>query len=371
MASAVVGVFALSLPAGAQVVSEPLGPVIVVSHRGASAYAPEHTFAAYDLAIAQDTDMLECDLQLTADDVLVCVHDGTVDRTSDGTGAIKDMTLAELRELDWGSWFGPDFVGAAIVPFEEQLRCYRAINPKMRFHVETKEPEAYAGRMEPAVVALLDRLEILDELNDDAQLDPIIIQSFSMESLLTMVELEPRLATAYLFATPPPSYPGVALGQLPDGIDVVAPSKAYLAANVGYVAAAHAQGHEVHTYTVDDTTEMQGLLALGVDGIFTNRTDVGRAEIDKTGRGTTPEQRANPDAFAPGCPGIAGTVVASSSAEPSSVTPTTTTAGSAPSTSGPSDAVASGRLPATGMTIPVALALALMAVALAGRRLRA
>ena len=205
----VIGAVAVaSLPIGpgatAQVVSEPLGPVLVIAHRGASAYAPEHTFPAYDLAVEQDADMLECDLQMTADDVLVCVHDATVDRTSDGEGNVVDRTLAELRTLDFGSWFDDEFAGARVVPFEEQLRCYRAVNPAMRFHVETKEPDLYDGRMEPAVVALLDRLGILDEVNDDPQTDPIIIQSFSMPSLLRMIELEPRLATAFLFSTPPP-----------------------------------------------------------------------------------------------------------------------------------------------------------------------
>ena len=106
-------------------------PTLVISHRGASADAPEHTFAAYDRAVAEHTDVLECDLQLTVDDVLVCMHDTTVDRT---TGWHRNrpgrrFTLEQLRDMDFGAWFGPEFAGAAIVPFEEQLRCYRRSIP--------------------------------------------------------------------------------------------------------------------------------------------------------------------------------------------------------------------------------------------------
>src|SRR6266850_673322 len=87
--------------ASAQVpVEAPLGPVMAIAHRGASFFAPEHTLFAYDLAMALDVDMIECDLQLTRDDVLVCVHDTTVNRTSNGTGRIDSFTIAELRQLD-------------------------------------------------------------------------------------------------------------------------------------------------------------------------------------------------------------------------------------------------------------------------------
>ncbi len=109
--------------------------------------------------------MLECDLQLTKDDVLVCMHDTTVDRTTGGTatGRVGDFTLAQLRDMDFGSWFGPEFAGARIVPFEEQLRCYSTIDPGLQFEAETKAPAEYGGRMEPALVKLLTRLDLIPE----------------------------------------------------------------------------------------------------------------------------------------------------------------------------------------------------------------
>ncbi|NBQ44386.1 MAG: glycerophosphodiester phosphodiesterase, partial [Mycobacteriaceae bacterium] len=76
----------------------------VVAHRGASADRPEHTLAAYELALQEGADGVECDVRLTSDGHLVCVHDRRVDRTSNGTGLVSDMTLAELRRFDWGAW---------------------------------------------------------------------------------------------------------------------------------------------------------------------------------------------------------------------------------------------------------------------------
>jgi len=116
-------------------VEQPLGPVVVLAHRGASYDAPEHTFPSYDRAVKADTDFLECDLQLTKDGVLVCIHDTTVNRTTGAskTGRVDSYTLAQLRSMDFGSWFNTvnparaskDFVGAKVVPLEEQTACYR------------------------------------------------------------------------------------------------------------------------------------------------------------------------------------------------------------------------------------------------------
>jgi tol-pal system protein YbgF len=86
--------------------TEPHGhhPPFVVAHRGASADRPEHTLAAYQLALEEGADGVECDVRLTLDGHLVCVHDRRVDRTSTGTGLVSGMTLAELKQFDWGAW---------------------------------------------------------------------------------------------------------------------------------------------------------------------------------------------------------------------------------------------------------------------------
>jgi len=301
---------ALALPAQAA--------QIAISHRGASAYAPEHTFAAYDLALEQDTDMIECDLILTKDEVPVCIHDETIDRTSDGTGRVDSYTLAELRGFDFGSWFNtanptlakPEYVGARIVPFEEQLDCYLRHNPKMRFHVETKD--SAGGRAEQVFFDLLTRKGLIatgDLANGNVQSSTILLQSFDAGSLERMKGLTDTIPTAFLYTAPTgDALQWQLLGTGPDYINAFAPNSAALLLDLTAVQRFHAGGHDVHTWTVNDSSQMNLLLGLGVDGIFTNNTDLLRAAITERGTGTTAEERGNPASFARGCPGIAGRV---------------------------------------------------------------
>jgi glycerophosphoryl diester phosphodiesterase len=279
-------------------------PPLVIAHRGASAVAPEHTFAAYDRAVADHADVVECDLQLTKDGVLVCMHDTTVDRTTGGTatGRVDSFTLAQLRAMDFGSWFGPAFAGASIVPFEEQLRCYG--DAGVQFYAETKAPAEYGGKMEPALVKLLRRLDLVPRGRADVNRSKVIVQSFDLSSLETVKRMAPSLPTAWLWVAPPPEAP--ADGTLPAGVDVMAPTDTAVLANPGLVAVVHADGGAVHTWTVDDPAEMEQLLDLGVDGLFTNHPNVLRAIVDRrTGHAARPAVDR-----AAGCPGVAGTVTA-------------------------------------------------------------
>lgn len=283
-----------------------LSPQLNIAHRGASAYAPEHTFFAYDLAMQMDADMLECDLFISADEVPVCIHDTTVDRTSDGSGRVAELTLEELRTLDFGSWFGPEFAGASIVPFEEQLDCYLRHNPQMRFHVETKD--SAAGRAEQVLVEVLTRKGLID--TGDLGTSTVLMQSFDAASLARIKSLAPTLPTAFLFAAPTNTEVAqwVITGSGPDYINAFAPNSAAILADPTSVQRFHASGHHVHTWTVNNREQMDVLLALGVDGIFSDQPDVLREAIDRRGNGTTPQDRNNPTEFPAGCPGIAGRV---------------------------------------------------------------
>jgi glycerophosphoryl diester phosphodiesterase len=249
-------------------------PPLVIAHRGASAEAPEHTRAAYDRAVREGADVIECDLQLTEDEVLVCVHDTTVDRTAGGTGTgrVDAHTLAELRAMDFGSWFAPRYAGERIVTFAEQLRRY----PRARFYVETKAPAEYGGRMEPALVRELRRADLVPGGAPDPARARVIVQSFDRSSLEGVRKLAPSLATAWLFVVPPPE---LATG-IPDSVDVLAPAADVVRADPAFVARAHAAGRPVHVWTVDDATEMGDLLDAGVDGIFTNRPATLRRIVD-------------------------------------------------------------------------------------------
>ena len=304
---------ALSVPAHAA--------QIAIGHRGASAYAPEHTFFAYDLAIAQDADMIECDLFLSKDEVPVCIHDETVDRTTGATssGRVDSYTLAELRKMDFGSWFNtsnptqakPEYAGASIVPFEEQLDCYLHINPRMRFHVETKD--SAGGRAEQILFELLTRKGLIatgDLAGGNVRSSTVLLQSFDAGSLERMKKLAPTIPTAFLLSAPDQTtLPWMLSGDGPDYIDAFAPNSAAIYADPTSVQRFHAAGHDVHAWTVNTRNEMDVLLRMGVDGIFTNNPDLLRAAIDAAGSGTTPEDRGNPADFTRGCPGIAGRVV--------------------------------------------------------------
>lgn len=270
-------------------VEQPLGDVLVLAHRGASYDAPEHTRPAYDKALRDGTDFLECDLQLTKDGVLVCVHDTTVDRTTGGkhSGRVDSYTLAELRRMDFGSWFGPDFAGERIVTLEEQLGCYLRTAPRSRFHLETKAPAEYDGKMEPELVRVLRKYGLLR--TGDAQTSRVVVQSFELDSLEAMAKLAPDVPRAYLFAAP--TDPAVLAGQLPDYVDIAAPVAQFVLAHPSFPAIVHDAGIPVHTWTVDDETTMKQLLDLGVDAVFTNRPDVARRIVDARGTGTAPAER--------------------------------------------------------------------------------
>ena len=293
---------------------------IVIAHRGASAYAPEHTFFAYDLAMKMDTDMLECDVFLTRDEVPVCIHDETVDRTTGGSasGAVSGFTLAELRAMDFGSWFNTanpaqakaEYAGAHIVPFEEQLDCYLRHNGRMRFHVETKD--SAEGRAEQVLVDLFRRKGLIatgDLANGNVRSSTILMQSFDAASLERIKSLAPSLPTAFLFSAPnATTLPWYLSGNGPDYIDAFAPNSALLLLDLLAVQRFHDAGHDVHAWTVNDSRQMETLLARGVDGIFSNNPDLLRSAIEARGTGTTAADRGNPSTFAAGCVGIAGRV---------------------------------------------------------------
>ena len=137
----------------------PSGPE-VIAHRGSSAEKPEHTLAAYLRAIEQGADSLECDVRLTADNHLVCVHDRRVNRTSNGRGLVSTLELAHLEHLDWGSWKAteedardvetPDRDAGRLLTLRRLLDAVREAGRPVRVVIETKHPTRYAGRLDPS-----------------------------------------------------------------------------------------------------------------------------------------------------------------------------------------------------------------------------
>lgn len=261
------------------------GAAVVIAHRGASGYAPEHTFAAYDLAIEQGADYIEQDLQLTADGVLVVLHDPTLDRTARGpagscTGPVATKTLAQLRECEVGSWFNeahpdladPAFVGLRIPTLAEVVDRY---GTDVGYYVETKAPEDQPG-MEQALLDLLDDTGLAAPAAGSRQ---VLIQSFSADSLRLVHSLRPELPLVQLVSATSGPIDSAALDGIRSYAVAIGPASPLV--DAALIDAAHTRCLDLHAYTVDDPPEMAQLLDLGVDGIFTDLPDVLVAQRDQ------------------------------------------------------------------------------------------
>jgi len=275
-----------------------------IAHRGASAYAPEHTLAAYRLALAMKADFVEQDLQMTRDGALVCLHDTTLERTTDvqkvfpdrarrsqaGGRAVEswpvvDFTLDELRRLDAGSWFDARFAGERIPTFEEAIAL---VAGQAGVYPELKEPgyyEQFGLNMASAVAAVL-AAHGLDRPEGQAA-TPVFIQSFSPEALKEMRRLTGRTYRLIQLVGG-----GQAATLLSDaGLDEVAayadgigPAVGLLLRDRSRLEAARRRGLLVHPYTVNvaslpdlypDVRSYTDFLLyeLGVDGVFTDHPD--------------------------------------------------------------------------------------------------
>jgi glycerophosphoryl diester phosphodiesterase len=275
-------------------------PKTNVAHRGASAYAPEHTIAAYRLALEQGADYVEQDLQITKDGVLVCLHDLTLERTTDveevfperfrmengrKTWAVSDFTLAEIKRLDAGAWFNPKFKGERVPTWQEALDLVRG---KAGLFPETKGPEVYGSRgfdMEALVLEFL-RKNRLDTPNADRQ-TPVIIQSFSPESLQKMRKMGTKLPLVLLISDND-SERGKWLSD--EGLknarrfaDGLGPAKSLLVSDPTLAKRAKALGFSLTPYTFRSSDVPAGqtvrdemakfLYEIGVDAVFTDNPD--------------------------------------------------------------------------------------------------
>ena len=256
---------------------------LVIAHRGASAYAPEHTFASYDLALAQGADHIEQDLQLTADGELVVLHDPVLDRTARGpasscSGLVSEKTLAQLQECEVGSWFNdayperadPSYVGLRIPTMAQVLDRYGS---DTRYYIELKATDAGSG-MEAPLIALLADAGMLGMADEQR---PVIVQSFGPEVLETVHGLEPDLPLVLLLRATGVPVDGSTLDAAREYAVGIGPPAAIV--DRALVDAAHERCLEVHPYTVDDPAEMARLIDAGVDGIFTNAPDILRTAL--------------------------------------------------------------------------------------------
>jgi glycerophosphoryl diester phosphodiesterase len=302
LALRVAGRPALRFGAGGRMLAAPppgAGRPLVFAHRGSSYSEPEHTLAAYLRAIAGGADGLECDVRLTRDGHLVCVHDGRLERTSNGRGLVSYRTLEELRKLDFGSWHrrppdgesaygrgpaaaelvydrGPDGDGPArILTLETLLAAVRDAGRPLRLLIETKHPNRFGPAVEARLIAILRRFG-LDEPRPGAPVE-VTAMSFSPLAVRRFRRLAPGLPTVMLLELVPPGLRG---GRLPFGASVGGPSVGLARSHPEIVERIRARGHPVYLWTVNDPADVELAVALGVEGVITDRPEYVRWLLD-------------------------------------------------------------------------------------------
>lgn len=249
----------------------------VIAHRGASAYAPENTLAAIDLADEMGFAWVENDVQRTQDGELVVMHDDSLARTTDveqrfpdrAPWKVKDFTAAEIATLDAGSWRGAEWAGARVPTLKQYLERVDENNQKLL--LEIKKPELYPG-IERDTLRVLGQEGWLDRSHVRSRL---VIQSFGVDSVRAVHQQRPDITTGFL-GTP-------AVADLPSYAaftDQINPSHPTLTAD--YVSAvhelkgAHGKPLKVNTWTVNDAATAARVAGYGVDGIISNNPDTVR-----------------------------------------------------------------------------------------------
>ena len=238
---------------------------LVIGHRGAMGYRPENTMASYAHALELGADWIELDVHLTRDGQLAVIHDDTLDRTTSGTGLVKDHTMAELKQLDAGIKFSKDYAGERIPTLDEVLKW--AAERGTVVDVEIKNAPLYYAGIERAVVESLDRTGMTERS---------IVISFDHPAVKRVKALDPRIATGVLYAGRPVD--GVTLARQADA-DALLPQWSYVRAED--VKAAHAAGLAVAPWATSDPEILRKLIAAGVDAIGTNHPDVMRKIVDE------------------------------------------------------------------------------------------
>ena len=241
--------------------------ITITGHRGAGNLAPENTIAAISQGLAYGVDRIEVDVRQSKDGVVYLMHDAMVDRTTDGSGKIADLTSAEINKLDAGAWFNGKFQGEHVPTLEEALK---AIDGKAKLVIEIKDgSEVYPG-IEKNVVDLVKKYNATDW---------VIIHSFRTDILEKIHQLEPKIELHKLFVFKTNILPVLYdlklhistvphLGYTPEV------SVYYKFVNPWLIKRVHQLGMKINAWTVDDLETAQRLVSIGIDGIITNSPDI-------------------------------------------------------------------------------------------------
>ena len=238
----------------------------VISHRGANLVAPQNTIEAFKKSMEVGCDGFETDIHLTKDGIPVVCHNFTIDETSNGKGAIKDMTLEQLRAFDFGKYKGEEFEGVKIPTLDEFLELSKKMGDKMK----VLDIELKSERYGEAGTELAEKT--IDAVKNHGLFDQLLISSFDPAILVVCKKIDKKCKTGILYS--PDKMTGVKISMHPVsfareiGADALHPY--YMYATKSYVKKAHNAGLQVNPWTANKEKTVKKLLEAGVDGIITD-----------------------------------------------------------------------------------------------------
>lgn len=253
---------------------------LIIAHRGSHEFEPEHSLAAYLRAVDEAADGIECDVRLTTDGTLVCVHDRRIDRTSNGDGTVSAMRLHDLLKYDFSE---PEEQFGAVSPALDERRTVLTLrvllaamldsSSTMSFSIETKHPTRFGRYVEMELLEELRYFGLIRSSRTDAR---VRVMSFSSSAIKRVGMLEPGVPTVYLMRRIPPWRRA---GALPGSAPIAGISVDALLKHPEFVSAVHALHGEVHVWTVNDPVQVARCLELGVNAIITDRPGMVREQM--------------------------------------------------------------------------------------------
>lgn len=238
-----------------------------LAHRGARRVAPENTLPAFLRAMELGADGVELDVQLCADGQMVVLHDVTLDKTTSGRGPVAARTLAELRALDAGGWFDPAWAGT---PIPTLVEVFDALPAHAYVNIELKSADVLSRGLERAAADFIAARDLYGR---------VIVSSFDPLVLWRLRQINSRIPSGLLYALDMPV--GLRYGQLARWLRADALHPHFTQLRPAWIAAAHARGCKVNTWTVNDPEMMRLLVAWEVDAIITDVPDVLSAVLDE------------------------------------------------------------------------------------------
>ena len=231
--------------------------LILVAHRGIATYFPENTMIAFKAALVSDIDILEIDIHRTLDNQLVVIHDDSIDRTSNGSGKIKDMTLAALQQFDYGITKDNKFEGETLPTLDEVIKLIQDYPQKLL--IELKQPQNY-----PEI-----ENELIDALNAwNLPKNKVIIQSFNQKSMKTIFDMNEGYELGVLISKKKYWYKLPPFKSIAAYANYVNPN--YALVTEKFLKSAHQYRLSVMPYTVNEHEQAKSLQKLGVDGLISD-----------------------------------------------------------------------------------------------------